>query len=225
VRVTAAFSRLLALPGVWVRGVDFQDDRVVVDVVLRRRRLICPQCGYSTPSRRDTRPDASTWRHLDLGTWRLEVRAPLARLTCPTHGVITEAVPFARHRSDFIRDFEDLVGYLATTADKTTITRLVRIDWDTVGRIISRVLPATLFGDEPAVLCGDGTATLAEHGLSAVDPQRSELAPLGPLPSPPRVRWPGTDSGLLTHVAHATVHSLLRRVDRVLEEVPAAWRS
>ena len=139
-RVTAAFSRLLALPGVWVRGVDFQDDRVVVDVVLRRRRLICPQCGYSTPSRRDTRPDASTWRHLDLGVWRLEVRAPLARLTCPTHGVITEAVPFARYRSEFTKDFEDLVGYLATTADKTTITRLVRIDWDTVGRIITRVM-------------------------------------------------------------------------------------
>jgi transposase len=119
VRVTAAFSRLLALPGVWVRDVDFEADRVVVDVVLRRRRLLCPECGYSTASRYDTRPDASTWRHLDLGIWRLEVRAPLARLRCPTHGVITEAVPFARHRSEFTADFEDLVGYLATTADKT----------------------------------------------------------------------------------------------------------
>jgi transposase len=29
---------------------------------------------------------------------------------------------------------------LATTADKTTICRLVRIDWDTVGRILTRVM-------------------------------------------------------------------------------------
>ena len=50
-RVTAAFSRLLALPGVWVRQVDFEPDRVVVTVALRRRRLACPECGFETTSR------------------------------------------------------------------------------------------------------------------------------------------------------------------------------
>ena len=139
-RVTAAFSRLLALDGVWVKEVAFEPRVVVVTVVLRRRHLVCPLCGYATCARYDTRPDASTWRHLDLGIWRLEVRAPLARLCCPVHGVLTEGVPFARAGSRFTRDFEDLVGYLATTADKTTIGRLLRIDWDTVGRIITRVM-------------------------------------------------------------------------------------
>jgi hypothetical protein len=38
----------------------------------------------------------SGWRHLDLGTWQLEVRAALRRLRCPTHGVVVEGVPFAR---------------------------------------------------------------------------------------------------------------------------------
>lgn len=42
------------------------------------------------------------------------MRAGLLRLQCPTHGVRTEAVPFARAGSDFTRDFEDLVGWLAT---------------------------------------------------------------------------------------------------------------
>ncbi len=139
-RVTAAFSRLLALPGVWVKEVAFEPGAVVVTVALRRRHLVCPLCGYATAARYDTRPDASTWRHLDLGVWRLEVRAPLARLCCPTHGVLTEGVPFARAGSRFTRDFEDLVGYLATTADKTTTGRFLRIDWDTVGRIITRVM-------------------------------------------------------------------------------------
>jgi transposase len=64
------------------------------------------------------------------------------RQTVPTppEAPLTEGVLFARTGSRFTRDFEDLVGYLATTADKTTIGRLLRIDWDTVGRIITRVM-------------------------------------------------------------------------------------
>lgn len=138
-RVSAAFSSLLVLEGVHVRGVRFERDRVVVAVALRRRRLVCPRCSFSTPHRHDIRSVDSDWRHLDLGVWRLEIRARLRRLVCPTHGVLTEAVPFARYRSDFTRDFEALVAWLATRTDKTTITRLVRIHWRTVGRVIERV--------------------------------------------------------------------------------------
>jgi transposase len=51
----------------------------------------------------------------------------------PGAGVRVEAVPFARHASGFTPDFEQLVAWLATKADKTTIKRLVRVDWDTSG--------------------------------------------------------------------------------------------
>lgn len=138
-RVTSALSRLLDLPGVWVRGVEFLADRVVVRVALRRRRLVCPLCGYATIAREGTQDHESAWRHLDLGVWRLEVRATLRLLRCPEHGVHVEGVPFARHRARCTRDFDDLIAWLATKADKTTITRLVRIDWQTIGRIIERV--------------------------------------------------------------------------------------
>jgi transposase len=140
VRVTAAFCQLLRLPGIRVRDVAIDDDTVIVKVAVRRQRLCCPECDFETPFRYDTRPVESWWRHLDLGVWRLEIRAELRRLCCPTHGVRREAVPFARVGSYFTRDFEDLVGFLATTADKKTICRLTRIDWDTVGRIITRVM-------------------------------------------------------------------------------------
>lgn len=138
-RVNAGFSRLLRLDGIWVRGVRFETDRVVVWVALRRRRLRCPLCDFSTPHRHNRQRVESTWRHLDLGVWRLELRAQLRRLECPEHGVRVKSVPFARHASGFTRDFEQLVAWLATRTDKTTIKRLVRIDWDTVGRIIARV--------------------------------------------------------------------------------------
>jgi transposase len=138
-RATSAFSRLLRLRGVSVCDVRFGADRVVVWVALTRRRLVCPVCGYSTAYRHNRQHVESVWRHLDLGVWRLELRAQLRRLECPRHGVRVEGVPFARHRSGFTRDFEALVAWLATRTDKTTICRMVRIDWDTVGRIIARV--------------------------------------------------------------------------------------
>ena len=138
-RVTSAFSRLVRLPGVWVRNVRFGPDRVVVEVALRRRRLQCPRCAFSTRARRDTRPVPTIWRHLDLGVWRLEIHCQRRRLRCPRRGVLAEGVPFARHRAGFTRDFEDLMAWLAARTDKSAIRRLLRVDWDTVGRVITRV--------------------------------------------------------------------------------------
>lgn len=150
-RVTTVFNRLLALPGITVKDVSFGDGWVTVAVSLRGRRLSCPQCVFSTRARYDTRAVDSSWRHLDLGRWRVMVRARLRRLRCPTHGVRVEAAPFARAGSRFTADFEDLIAYLATKTDKTAITRLQRLDWDTVGRICERVVAAGL---DPARLDG-----------------------------------------------------------------------
>jgi transposase len=146
-RVTSAFSRLLDLPGVWVRSVRFESGRVVVTVALRRRRLRCPKCSYLTWNRESRQHHDSSWRHLDLGVWRLEVRARLRRLRCPEHGALVEGVPFARDGARFTRDFEDLVAWLATKTDQTATCRLVRIDWHTVGRIIKRVADERLDED------------------------------------------------------------------------------
>jgi transposase len=153
VRDSTLLNRLLDLPGVTVRGVSLPEPGLlVVDAALRRRRLHCPHCGFRTRWRYDRRPVASTWRHLDFGAAMVVVRAELRRLECPTCGVVTEAVPFARHRSGFTRDFEDVAAFLATKTDKTTIARFLRIDWDTVGRICDRVGADSLDHDRLAGL-------------------------------------------------------------------------
>lgn len=143
-RVTTAFKRLLRLDDVNVTGVAWYSQLVVVTVVLRRRRLWCPHCGFKTSVRYDTRSVASRWRHLDLGVWRVEVRSVLRRLACPTHGVVTEGVPFARPGAHLTRDFDDLLAWLATRMDKTAIARLCRVSWRTVGRACERVVAAEL---------------------------------------------------------------------------------
>jgi len=139
-RVNTAFKRLLRLPGVTVTGVAFREKQIEVTVTLRQRRLRCPECTYTTSSRYDTRPVESAWRHLDLCAWRLVVKASLRRLECPVHGVKVEQVPFARAGARHTRDFDDLASCLATTMDRTAICRLCRVDWDTVGRMITRVM-------------------------------------------------------------------------------------
>jgi transposase len=120
--------------------VSFEPARITVTVALRRRRLVCADCQYSSRARYDTRTVDSLWRHLDLGRCRLVIRARLRRVDCPTHGVRTEQVPFARPESGFTRDVEDLVAWLATRMDKTAVRRLTRIAWQTVGAICARVV-------------------------------------------------------------------------------------
>jgi transposase len=144
VRATTLLNKLLDLPGLDVSGVSFDGRRMLVEVRLRARRLACPLCPFTTRARYDTRPVSSYWRHLDFGTATVVLCTGLRRIDCPEHGVLVEAVPFARYRSGFTRGFEDVTAYLATKTDKTTIARFLRIDWDTVGRVCERVVATEL---------------------------------------------------------------------------------
>jgi len=138
-RVSTAFNRLLRLPGASVIDVSFTADGVIVTVRLRRRRRVCARCGQTgrlaIHGRRVKR-----WRHLDLGANRCIVECELRRLWCRSCGAQFEAVPWARPGSRYTRDFEDVVAWLAQQMAKTPIAGLLRIGWDTVGRIVERVL-------------------------------------------------------------------------------------
>jgi transposase len=67
----------------------------------------------------------------------LEADAP--RVSCPEHGVVVAAVPWARHDAGHTRAFDDQVAWLAVACSKTAVTELMRIAWRTVGAIITRV--------------------------------------------------------------------------------------
>lgn len=150
-RVTTAFKRLLRLGAVNVRSVEFGSSMVTITVALRRRRLVCPHCRFSTSACVDVRPGMSSWRHLDLGVWQVTVQARLRRLRCPDHGVVVEGVPFARAGAHLTKDFDDLLAWLATRMDKTSTARLCRVSWRTVGRACERVVADEL---EPGRLDG-----------------------------------------------------------------------
>ncbi len=108
--------------------VDTIEGVLIAHVRLRRRRLACPECGFTTRARYDTRVVDSRWRGLDLGRHKVDVRASLRRLRCPTHGVRTEGVPFAGQGPDSPPTSRTWSPTCATKIDKSTITRLQRID-------------------------------------------------------------------------------------------------
>lgn len=136
-RDTTILRRLLALPEIRVVGAELGPAGLIVDVRLGRTRLRCPACPFTTRRLYDRRPERR-WRHLDLGGWRCFLRMPRRRLRCPRHGVRTEAVPFAAAHAGHTLAFEELVAWQAQRLDKTSITRLVRVSWRSVGRILER---------------------------------------------------------------------------------------
>ena len=138
VRVTTAFNRMLTLPRAWVRDVAFGSEGVIVTVALRPCAPVCSGCGTSGLSIKEHR--IKSWRHLDLGALRCEIECLLRRLYCPGCGDVYEQVPWARAGSPYTRDFEDTVAFLAQQMAKTPITKLMRIGWRSVGKILTRVV-------------------------------------------------------------------------------------
>ena len=136
-RVQTIFNKLLALQGAFVRDVAFQgDDTILVGVVRRALLHGCPECDFRTGATYDQH--RRTWRHLSLGRWRVLVGSTSCRITCPSHGVRNEAVPWAAPGSLFTLDFEALVAWLAREMNKTAVAGLAKISWPTVGKIIER---------------------------------------------------------------------------------------
>ena len=138
-RVCTAFNRILDLPGASVCSVEFTDDGLVLGVRRdRRRRLVCP-CGEKTWARYDA--SRRRWRHLNFGITRVFVEAELRRVDCRACcRVRTEQVPWARPGARHTRDFEDVVGWLAQRADKTTVSKLLGCSWEAVDNIAKRLV-------------------------------------------------------------------------------------
>ena len=141
-RVVTAFKRMLRLDG-WASVIDVSFDHQGVIVTLKlpkRRRRVCSVCGQTGRHLEIVDYRVKRWRHLDLGVNRCLLECELRRLRCPDCGVRYEAVRWARPGAPYTRDFEDVVAFLAQQMAKTPITRLMRIAWDSVGDIITRVV-------------------------------------------------------------------------------------
>jgi transposase len=150
---------MLGLPGAWVRDVEFGERAMIVTVALRRKRPICSGCGAGGLKVKDHR--VKRWRHLDVGGVRCQVECRLRRLYCPGCGDLPEMVEWARGGARYTRDFDDLTAWLAQQMSQTQVTKLMRIGWETVGKIVERVVAEKL---DPGRL--DGLALIGVDEVS-----------------------------------------------------------
>ncbi len=141
-RVTAAFNRLLGLSGTVVEKVVFHATHILVTVRLRARRLHCP-CGQASAATCDR--SQRSWRHLDLGHYKVIVHAQVRRIDCHGCGRVgTEQVPWARPGARHTRDFEDTAAWLVRRMSKAAVATLLRTTWNKVHGLVRRLVAAHL---------------------------------------------------------------------------------
>lgn len=142
-RVTTLLNKLIQLPGLWIHELKFEENALVIGFRRRFHLLTCPVCGCQVSGRFEE--TTRRWRHLALWGQRVYLEGTIRRLRCPTcQAVRTEQVPWARLGSDFTQPFEDVVGFLAQSLNKTAVAELVDVSWATVGRIAQRLVAEKL---------------------------------------------------------------------------------
>jgi transposase len=103
---------------------------------------------------------------LDVGSGRAYLEAEHPRVRCPEHGVVVEAVPWARHGAGHTVDFDAQVAWLVRQMSKTAVCLLMRIAWRTVGEIITRVVA------DADALAGDRLDNLRRIGIDEISYRR-----------------------------------------------------
>jgi transposase len=141
VRNARVWAGLLGIEHASIERIEFDDDEQLLVAHVRPSRTRRARCGRCDRRCRgyDQGAGRRRWRALDLGPMRAVVEADAPRVTCPEHGVVVAAVPWARHATGHTRAFDDTVAWLAVQCSKTAVTELMRIAWRTVGAIITRV--------------------------------------------------------------------------------------
>jgi transposase len=136
-RAASLLTQVLQLKQTRVQALSFDEEGLVADVTPTNRIPRCGACGAKARRVYDKRMRA--WRHLDLAGMMLTLRYPIRRVNCRRCGVTTEDVPWAEAGVGFTRAFEEHAAYLTQRADSTTVARMLRVAWRTVGAIVRRV--------------------------------------------------------------------------------------
>lgn len=151
----------------------FDDDSIVFYVhPTKGEQCRCGICGRKAPYY-DAGRGFRLWRATDIGLRKAEICAESYRVNCPEHGVVTAAVPWARHNSRYTLGFEHTIAWLALNCSKAAVSQFMRISWNSVGPVISRVRAD--LGRVVWVAPGHGRETLAKFFELLSEEQRAAI--------------------------------------------------
>lgn len=149
-RIKALIQALTGTTHIVCESIETDNTTGAINIIAHpdgKSQYRCGICQKKSP-RYDNGSGTRKWRCLDIGGTKAYVVAKAPRVCCKEHGVVTAYVPWARHKSRFCSAFEDTVAWLGINSSKKLISELMRIEWHTVGEIISRVY-AELEGKAP----------------------------------------------------------------------------
>ena len=139
-----ALKRMRGLPANVVAGVPrIEKDPHGGDVVIVPVRPYAKDMDRCTRCGKHVRPydrlGVRRWRHLDIGCARLMLEYAPPHVTCADHGVTVAMMPWVRRKSAYTRDFEQQTALLNVHAPRSAVSRLMRMDWKSVGPVCRRV--------------------------------------------------------------------------------------
>ena len=146
-RTTRVWRRVLGVEHTVIESVDLEPDgrggEVLVAQVRPKAGMAwrCSRCQRRCPGY-DSGATPRRWRGLDLGSTRVFLEATTRRVSCPEHGVVVAAVPWARAGSRFTTAFEDTCAWLVCHATLSVVAVLLRVAWRSVSDIVARVVAA-----------------------------------------------------------------------------------
>lgn len=138
-RTTTVLRTLLGIQDLVVRDFHFSATGLVMDVAPTWSIPRCGECGAKCRSIHDARE--RRWRHHDMAGMTLHLRYRIQRAHCTDCGTVkTERVSWAAHGSNFTYAFEERAAFLAQQCSKTSVVKLLRTSWRTVGALVRRVV-------------------------------------------------------------------------------------
>ena len=135
-----------------VEEVEIEDQGTNPTIVIqvrptRKDSSRCGICGKKC-SRYDQGNGRRRWRALDVGnSTRVYLESDAPRVWCREHGAVVQMVPWARHGTKFTRNFEDTAAWMTLHLSRKAVSEYLRISWDSVGPMVSRVEKETRSGE------------------------------------------------------------------------------
>ena len=142
--ITSIAKTLLGVKNIHVESMEMETTNGKSTLVIRARpykREICRCgiCGKKAPGY-DQGRGIRRWRAPDIGEdVQVYVESDARRVNCAEHGATVHWVSWARHGSGFTRNFEDTAAWLSLHLSKKTASEYLRVKWETVGAILTRV--------------------------------------------------------------------------------------
>ena len=142
--ISSLLKKVLGVNGIVVEDVKFEatvsgEQMVVQGHATRHEQRRCPVCGRKCPLY-DHGRGVRRWRALDMGnSMKVFIEADAPRIECRKHGILVQKIPWARPGSRYTRSFEETLVWLCLHLARQTIAEYMRVSWDTVGPVMTRV--------------------------------------------------------------------------------------